>query len=586
MVVTIADKGVAKAVVVVGGGADEAERHAAGELVYFLGRITGAEFKIVNQAGGGESRLLVGVKAGRLAEGDFSVDGLGAEGMVIRTVGDDLILAGGRPRGTLYAVYSFLEEQLGCRWWSSKVSSIPKTPDLKIESLDIRYVPPLEYRELWWYDAFDGDWSVRNKCNGHRHQWDSRRGGGHRFEGYVHTFYKLLPPEKYFAEHPEWYSEIDGRRTIGDNRTGQLCLTNEQARRELVKILRERLRANPEATIASVSQRDWLEHGCQCEKCLAVDAEEGSPAGTLLRFVNAVAADIEEEFPQVSISTLAYTFTRKPPRITRPRHNVIMRLCTFECSFSKPLTDPCNRKFYDDIVGWSKICERLYIWDYTTNFDHYVMCHPNLRVLAANVKFFVEHNVKGIMEQGAYQAGGAEMAELRAWVLAKLLWDPTLDGEKLIEEFVHGYYGSAAEYVLAYLKVMHDAVEASGDKLGLYSPVDAKFLSFDTLSRGWAHLKGAEAAVDEDGDLRHRVRHGQLGIMYVFIRRWDELRQKAKAGGAAWPMPESIEKTFEEFRRIAQAHKLTRLNEWQEGYGVLEEAVKKAKSQEIYDRRD
>ncbi len=92
----------------------------------------------------------------------------------------------------------------------------------------------------------------------------------------------------------------------------QLCLTNEEMRRELVKNLQERLRANPEATIASVSQNDCF-NNCQCPSCRAVDEEEGSPAGSLLRFVNAVAADIEHEFPNVAIDTLAYQYTRKPP---------------------------------------------------------------------------------------------------------------------------------------------------------------------------------------------------------------------------------------------------------------------------------
>ena len=283
MTITLADKHIAHAKIIVSPDASEPVQHAAAELQYFLNQITDADFEIVKHATADQPRILVGPLAARLADPEFSTVGLGDEGIVIRTIGNDLILAGGAPRGTLYAVYSFLEDQLGCRWWSSKVSAIPEITTLKIEPLNIRYLPPLEYRELWWYDAFDGDWSVRNKCNGHQHQLDSIRGGGHQFEGYVHTFYKLIPPEKYFDDHPEWFSEIDGSRTFGDHTTGQLCLTNQEVRLELVKNLTERLRAHPQATIASVSQRDWLEHECQCAKCQTIDKEEGSPAGTLLR---------------------------------------------------------------------------------------------------------------------------------------------------------------------------------------------------------------------------------------------------------------------------------------------------------------
>ena len=288
---------------------------------------------------GGVSRLLVGPDAAQLADPTFSTAEFGAEGLILRTVGNDLILAGGRPRGTLYAVYTFLEDHVGCRWWSSTASTIPKQPTLKFDGINVRYIPPLEYRESFWYDAFDGDFAVRNKCNGHSAKLDAGRGGKHIYQGFVHTFFPLIPPGKYFEKHPEWFSEIDGKRQQG--RT-QLCLTNDQMRQELVKNLKDSLRKNPAATIASVSQNDW--HGnCQCGKCAAIDQEEGSAMGSLLRFVNAVAADIEEEFPRVAISTLAYQYTRKPPARVKPRPNVIIRLCSIECSFSEPLTHEPTR---------------------------------------------------------------------------------------------------------------------------------------------------------------------------------------------------------------------------------------------------
>jgi len=570
---TIAEDGAAKAVIVVAPDSLEPERHAAAELADFLHQITGGKFEIVYGFVPGKSRILVGPTATKPAIPTFSTDGLGSDGIVIRTVGPDLILSGGQPRGTLYAVYTFLEDHLGCRWWSSKVSRIPKKKTIKIGNLNVRYVPPLEYRESFWFDAFDGDWAVRNKSNGNSERLDAKRGGKHVYQGFVHTFNWLIPPDKYFKDHPEWFSEIDGKRK---HERAQLCLTNEEMRKELVKNLKARLRSNPAATIASVSQNDW--HGnCQCSKCAAVDKREGSPAGSLLHFVNAVAADIEEEFPNVAISTLAYQYTRKPPKYVKPRHNVIVRLCSIECSFSKPLSDERNKKFRDDIIGWSKVCNRLYIWDYTTDFRHYVMPHPNLRVLGPNVKFFVDHNVKGIFEQGAYQSYGSEMAELRAWVLAKLLWAPTLDGQKLISEFIDGYYGVAGPHIKAYLKVTHDAVEASGEWLGCFSQHTAKFLSLETLSKGWGHLKAAEEAVKDNPALRFRVQVAQLPVMYVFMMRWDEMRKKARAAGADWPMPDSIKTTYEQFLEVAKKKNITRLSEWSQDFGVLEKAVERAK---------
>ena len=567
--VTISKDGQANAVIVVAADASEPEQYAAKELAEFLGQITGAQFKTLGQEDEQASCIFVGPGAAQGGDAQFSTDGLGAEGVVIRTVDDDLILAGGRPRGTLYAVYTFLEDQLGCRWWSSTESTIPRKPTVVVDGLDIRYVPPLEYRSPFWFDAFDGNWAARNKANGQSHRLEARHGGKHIYEGFVHTFFPLIPPQKYFAEHPEWFSEIDGQRKYEH---AQLCLTNEEMRKELVKNLKEQLRKNPAATIASVSQNDW--HGnCQCKNCAAIEQEEGSPAGLMLRFVNAVATDIEPEFPNVAISTLAYQYTRKPPKITKPRPNVIVQLCSIECSFCKPLADERNKAFRDDIVGWSQISDRLYIWDYTTNFRHHIMPHPNLQVLGPNVKFFADHNVTGIFEQGAYTTNGAEMAELRAWVLAKLLWDPTRDGQALIDEFIEGYYGPAAPHIQAYLKVTHDAVEASGDWLGCFEQHTARYLSFDTLAQGWQHLKAAEQAVADNPDLRFRVQVAQMPTLYTFIMRWKSMQEAAKAANAEWPMPDTVQGAYDQFMTIAKQKNVTRLSEWQEGFGNLEKAL-------------
>ncbi len=581
----IAQDGISKAVIVVDADAPGPVQYGASELADFLNQITGAKFEIANEAQEGKTNLFVGPKAAKSIDPDFSTEGLEADGIIIKTVGSDLILAGDPPRGTLYAVYTFLEDELGCRWWSSKASTIPNIPTIELSNLNVRYVPPLEYREPFWTDAFDGDWAARNKSNGSSERLEAKHGGKHNYAGFVHTFFSLIPPDKYFDEHPEWFSELDGKRNRGNT---QLCLSNEQMLAELVKNLRERLRNTPEATIASVSQNDWDGH-CLCSKCSAIEAEEESPAGSVIRFVNAVAEDIEEEFPHVAISTLAYQYTRKPPKLVKPRHNVIVRLCSIECSFSVPLSHERNQAFRDDIIGWSKICNRLYIWDYTTNFKHHILPHPNLRVLGPNVKFLVDHGAKGIFEQGAYTTNGAEMAELRAWVLAKALWNPELDGQKLIDEFLNGYYGPAGKHIKAYLDLMHDEVDKTGDWLGCFAGIEAsnidigwqgktsKFITFETLSQGLTHLKAAEEAVADNPELRFRVQCAKLPVMYAFMMCWKPMYEQAQSAEIQWPLSDSIDQVYNNFVEIARKKNITRLNEWNEGYGNLENALKKAK---------
>ncbi len=555
--VVIAENGAPKAAVVVADNASPAEKYAAQELASFLKQVTGADFEVKAAASDDRPGLLVGPDAAKLADPSFSTEGLGAEGLIIRTANNDLILAGGRPRGTLYAVYTFLEDHVGCRWWAPGASTIPKKPSLAFDKLDVQYVPPLEYREPFWFSGFDGDWAARNKSNGATPRLEEKHGGKHVIEGFVHTFNGLIPPATYFKDHPEWFSEIQGKRV---QEHSQLCLTNETLRAELVKNLKEQLRKNPAATMASVSQNDWA-NNCQCPRCAEVDKEEGSPAGSMIRFVNAIAADIEKDFPNVAVSTLAYQYTRKPPAKVRPRPNVVVWLCSIECSFCRPLTDERNASFRRDIEGWSKICRRMYVWDYTTDFAHYVMPHPNLNVLGPNVKFFADHNVKGLFEQGAYHTNGAEMMELRAWVLAKLLWNPSLDANKLTAEFLAGYYGPASPHIRAYLDVTHQAVAASGDYLGCFSHPDAKFLSLRTLSEGWKHLQAAEKAAGADDALLLRVRTAQLPVLYTFIIQWDRLRKEAADAKLDWPVADTQQAVYDQFMTTAQAIKMTHVAE-------------------------
>jgi hypothetical protein len=353
---------------------------------------------------------------------------------------------------------------------------------------------------------------------------------------------------------------LDGKRVGGQGEYVQLCVTNEELKKAMAQAVLDYLKAHPEANIISVSQNDTDNH-CQCANCRKLEAEEGSPSGPLLHFVNHVAAEVAKQYPNVAIDTLAYQYTRKPPRHAKPLPNVIVRLCSIECDFSQPLTAESNRAFADDIVGWSKVCQRLYIWDYTTNFAHYIQPHPNLRVLGPNVRFFVGNGVKGIFEQGAYTSLGAEFAELKAWVLAKVLWKPQLDGQKLVDEFVRGYYGAAAPLIGQYIALIHDEAEAKKTNLTCFSSVNAEFLNLELLGKAEALFVQAEAAVQDDPALLQRVQVARLPVRYVWARRWAELQDKARRAKLPWPGPADEMENGKAFSSIAQAYGVTMISE-------------------------
>ena len=284
-----------------------------------------------------------------------------------------------------------------------------------------------------------------------------------------------------------------------------------------VERVRQWIKDHPDSNIISVSQNDtgkW----CQCEPCKTLDDAEGSPSASMIRFVNAIAEAIEKDHPHVRIDTLAYQYTRKPPKNLRPRPNVIVRLCSIECCFAHPLeTCPSsqNIRFREDIKAWEPVAPLLYVWDYTPNFSHYQQPFPNFASLQANVQFFSRHGVKGLFEQGNYSAGGGgEMGPLRAYVLAKLLWKPDTDVKRHIDEFLPAYYGQAAPKIQAYLDVTHRPAREKGVHAHIFDPTSAPYLAAEVLEEGERILNEAEALAENEA-VRFRVQVARLPVWYV-----------------------------------------------------------------------
>ena len=564
--VVLARGGAAVHVIALAPDATPPERHAAEELASFLKQVTGAAFPIKPPAeAAGAPCLAVGPGAARAIQPDLALDGLGADGIVIRGLpGKHLLLTGGvgAPRGTLYAVYTFLENEVGCRWWTRTESSIPNKPTLAVkDNLNLRYVPPLEFRDQSFNEGMDGVWAVRHKFNGWCGPGDSvLRGGSLMFAGNGnHTFFSLVPPKEHFDKHPEWYAEINGKRTV----EGQLCLTNPELLRFVIGRVKAWLKEAPFAQIkpafVSVSQNDcagW----CTCPRCKAVDEEEGSQSGTMIRFVNAVAEGIEPDYPNVAVDTFAYQYSRKPPKLVRPRKNVVVRLCSIECDFAHPLDDDRNLAFRKDLDGWYRICDRLYIWDYATNFRYFFQAHPNLRVLGPNIRFFVRTGVKGVFEQGGHESPGTPFGALRAWVIGKLLWNPALNDRALIEEFLDGYYGPAAPALRRYIDLIHDTMAQSGYRLSMFAPSNAPYVAPKILARSATLVAEAKAAVAGQQEFLRRVEIVEMSILFSqILQACDRLVQGDEIAD------EQALRQLDRFAAVAQREKITRISEGGEG---------------------
>lgn len=553
--------------------------YAAEELKRFVNRLTGVALP-------SQGVLSHEIRFETLKRAD-----LGDDGFEIEIADGDLVIRGSDVRGCLYAVYDLLERFAGVRWYTSWCETVPVMDKFIVPAgTKIVSKPAFEMRQPYWYDMMvHPDFAARLRVNGYNHTnlrgvaLDHLGGDSYRFGGGLsscHTFNKLCDPVKYFDEHPEYFSLVKGKR-LKENT--QLCLTNPDVLDIVTSNVLERIRRDPTAKFYGVSQNDWYNY-CECEKCAAIDKEEGSHAGTMIRFVNAVAERVEREFPGVFIETLAYQYTRKPPAVTKPRKNVVICLCTIELDFSHSIPESSfaeNRMFMDDITRWAKLTDKLYVWDYVTQFSHYSHAFANVYALQGNLRFFRDNSVSMIFEQGQREGYHAGFAELKAWLLAKLMWDPEQDVKPLLDDFFYGYYGDAARPVREYFELLHKKQrEYSKDPknpltifMGVNHPpyTDSGFMA--EADRLW---KKALASVSEYSRVYYNVKMGAFSHYYTKL----ELKRAEKTDLELKNDPEAVELARWLLKAKALARGPMMVVEWSEsarisGWKVIAEGPQK-----------
>ena len=536
----LARGGAAKAVIVLASDSIPSERTAATELALYLEKITGARFRILADGEPRPPGPTVFVGPTRLAQRlGLSPARMGREEWVVRASGDVLVLAGGRPRGTLYSVYRFLEDDLGVRWWNAFEESVPRRPTLRIGEIDRRGRPAFEQRDLSGADG-TADFLVRNRVNGANSRIAWTYGGyeGFATPWFVHSFYLAVPPEEYFDSHPEYFSERAGLRSAAQL---QLCLTNP----ELPALLAAKLgpyaaaaEAKAEASGAPVarfldfSQNDWGGR-CTCERCQAVVGREGSEAGPLLDLLNDVAGRLSRDHPEALLTTLAYTYTFAPPTSVRAGDRVVVRLTGYgKRDFAKGILAPENAVFRRAVEAWSRVAPKLWIWDYAVVFfdnDERNLPMPSYRYYAEDFRFYRDHGVSGIFVQHEFPIA-ADLRDLKLWLYLKLMEDPDRDPRALLQDFTDGYYGPAARWIRRYLRDLEAATDRKPGYIGAESEPDAfRHVDADFVVDAERTFDRAEATVRKDPERLRRVRHARLSVDYAVL--W--LGTKADLASAA-----------------------------------------------------
>ena len=543
---TLVDQGRSDYVILLTADAVEAEQFAAEELAVHIQSMSGVRLPVVRDSGepAPQRTVLLGISEA-LNKADPSLKELNfrAEEYVIRISGQHVIIAGGRPRGTLYGVYALLEDYLGCRWYAPDTTVVPRRETIRLSGLDVRGRPWFEYRDpwmyaghihsIWWREHFVPEFVARTRNSGnqiatHVHPITDKHGGYFHVPRIGHNFSALVPARKYAAEYPEYFALHEGKRIVeGDM---DLCVTHPDVIRIAADTMGQWMRADPDAEVFTLAQGD-TSRVCQCDRCLetykrystrpGIDLGHlqawGGLAGRNLHFANQVAKILEKQFPKNRIGIWAYQPSRNPPRNIKAHRNVFIWFNPIEMCECHPIgRGPINRRspinpgffgvrndsasyyqpggmyesrfldFCNGIRQWQQIAKDQPVYIFHPSFLSYKW-PMDLLIIDETVRTYRDLGVQGVLIDSIMDIQSG-FGFCRYWLWAQALRNPDFDAHWGLRQFLDVYYGAAAPHIDRFIRL------ASNPRM--YQPLDEKQLDTWVGSR------------PRDAQERARVKHG------------------------------------------------------------------------------
>jgi len=486
-------------------GDTDVERLAAREVQKYVSLVAGAELPIV-AAAEGPGIVLVAGDADGVGE-LYSID-ISARRVRIR---------GNCPVTLLFGVYDFLETHLGCRWLAGDEvgEQIPRRLRVRIPTSTRVERPSMPVRTFFLRREPEMWWALRNRLNGfYTREFVESLGTGTRRsllylpadQGGIHAWYRIVPAQKYFDKHPEYFAMIDGKRTPGSLRSGQICTTNPDVIRIVADAARAYFEQDPAARVFSIAPNDgygW----CECESCRALDEQLGGarnwaarnqPIVTdrLLYFANQVAERALDGLPNRELFIFAYVNYVVPPQVVKPREGVTVWLCHYRpACYAHAISDPdCpeNALFLQHLRTWGQWPERMGIYAYTDKSMWEGLPRPIVRSMMADIELFDAAGIPRYVAQSAASNWG-QMGALY-WATTKKLWDTGADVERLLHRWCAGMFAESAQPMWRFVSVLEKAVADSGEHFNASPTVEGpKLFSARDLDEARECLRQAAA---------------------------------------------------------------------------------------------
>lgn len=559
---SFAHGGMASAVVFVGPDEDAVVNHAAGELADLLHQITGGTFEVVVSDTPPSSRHIIAVgRRNAVAERvDIDYASLDDDGFALRHKANRTTIAGASSRGTLYGVYWVLDRLLGVRWFSPTHTVVPHDPDLSIpaDQLNGDHVPRYVYRQLLYGDASDVAYRHHNLINGARRQLPAQVPAG------LDTWSTYWPKESFGATYPTFVPD----QSLWSG--GQLLAMDPQTREMAADNLVAQLESEPadDRNYGFVqNDADWTPDDASQ---VFADSHGGALSAPILDMSNDVLRRVRERVSDARLGVQAYWFSFPAPTGIAPDPGLVMTVAPIFADFGHNLFGEKNADQAPHLKTWCAIAPDIVFWDYLCTYAQYIQPFPNWFSMGETVQSFAaEAQRLGYMGEGPYNTVGGDLAHLRIWVLARLLWDPDQDVRALVAEFCHGHYGAAGDHVYAYLVDLAAACDASGERLTCFLGTASPIYGWQAMREADEHLAAAAAAVANDDALSARVRQVRRGVDYLILLRSGEYATAAEAAGVDWDL--DIDERIARFDQALDESGLTRGDE---GGGLTPAVIK------------
>ena len=516
---------------------------AVEELTAHLKEATGANFSTatVPEAEKLPRRIVVGNNSlSRSLLGTHSF--LKPEESLITVKGSDVILVGGSPRATLYAVYSFLENEVGCRWYACHLEPfVPRYEKLLVKKLGRREGPAFPFR----YGGF-------NKLTDQRD--NSRfflRNRMFNVEGFLeigpnnHSLFFYIPPHEFksywahwghpplknfFETHPDFFSMTASGQRVD---TLQLCFSNPELRKTLTSQIDAVIKqAKPQSrSKIALEANDVPGKFCHCSACQELEKKYENVGGPLYDYLFELSSFLEREHPKVFVKVIAYRKkqTEFPPNIRKLPENVIVHFAPIDDNFATGLEHPTNVETLNNLKRWCKIARHVWVWYYTNPFMSAGPPFSSLKCAIDDLRKMHEIGVTGVTFQQTTSTTdkirGFNLADLQSWLLMKLTYNPDRDAEKLIDEFAKAYFGKAAPLIRTYI----DDLEAQREQMTVKLPWNPSLPMFTYLRPVWimrwqAAFDQMEKLVADSPDPLRHVRTLRITLDAATLGKWREVR--------------------------------------------------------------